>query len=56
LGRAVGIASGPIISDVPLGRIGTVDDIVKVALWLASAEAGYITGATLTIDGGWLAP
>jgi NAD(P)-dependent dehydrogenase (short-subunit alcohol dehydrogenase family) len=70
--RAVGIAPGPIdtpmlrssgadwpppiVNDVPLGRIGSVDDIANAALWLASAEAGYISGATLTIDGGWLAP
>lgn len=70
--RAVGIAPGPIdtpmlrgtgtdwpppiINDVPLGRIGTVDDIAKAALWLASDECSYISGATLPIDGGWLAP
>ena len=46
----------PIINDVPLGRIGSVDDIANAALWLASDQAGYISGATLTIDGGWLAP
>jgi NAD(P)-dependent dehydrogenase (short-subunit alcohol dehydrogenase family) len=70
--RAVGIAPGPIdtpmlrssaddwpppiSNDVPLGRIGSVEDIANAALWLASDQAGYISGATLTIDGGWLAP
>lgn len=49
-------ASPPIINDVPLGRIGSVDDIANAALWLASDQASYISGATLTIDGGWLAP
>jgi NAD(P)-dependent dehydrogenase (short-subunit alcohol dehydrogenase family) len=41
---------------VPLHRIGHVDDIANAALWLASDQANYISGATLTIDGGWLAP
>ena len=46
----------PIVEQVPLGRIGTVEDIARTALWLASDEAGYISGATLAVDGGWLAP
>lgn len=70
--RAVGIAPGPIdtpmlrrggpdwpppiINDLPLHRIGHVDDIANAALWLASDQANYISGATLTVDGGWLAP
>lgn len=35
-----------------LGRIGTVDDIAAAALYLTSAEAGFVTGTTLTVDGG----
>lgn len=38
--------------DIPLGRIGTVDDIVGAALFLASPGSNYITGHTLTVDGG----
>lgn len=37
---------------VPLGRLGTVDDVTGLALWLLSAEAGYVTGQNFTVDGG----
>ena len=37
---------------VPLGRIGVVDDIAYGALFLASDESSYVTGAELVIDGG----
>ena len=46
----------PIVEQVPLGRVGEVEEIANVTLWLASNEAAYITGATLPVDGGWLAP
>jgi 3-oxoacyl-[acyl-carrier protein] reductase len=41
---------------VPLGKLGTVDDIGHAAAFLASAEAGYITGQTLVVDGGQILP
>jgi len=37
---------------VPLGRVGCVDDIAKVACFLASPEAGYMTGQCIFVDGG----
>ena len=37
---------------VPYKRIGEPDDIGRVAVWLASDYADYITGATLFVDGG----
>lgn len=37
---------------IPLGRVGTVDDIAKPVVFLASDDAGYITGQTFWIDGG----
>lgn len=43
------------ISDCPLRRFGTPDDVAAVALMLASDESAYITGAEITIDGGILA-
>jgi NAD(P)-dependent dehydrogenase (short-subunit alcohol dehydrogenase family) len=39
-------------SKVPLGKQGTGWDVANAALFLASDEAGFITGASLTIDGG----
>ena len=39
-------------SQIPLGRIGNPNDIATAALFLASDEAGYITGQTITVDGG----
>ena len=41
-----------LISQIPLGHIGSPDDIAATALFLASDEAGYITGQTITVDGG----
>ncbi len=37
---------------VPLGRLGTVDDVADTALFLASEQASYISGVTLIVDGG----
>ncbi len=37
---------------IPLGRLGTSDEIAAAAVYLASAEAGYVTGATLHVNGG----
>jgi NAD(P)-dependent dehydrogenase (short-subunit alcohol dehydrogenase family) len=36
----------------PLRRVGTVDDIANVALFLASHEAAWVTGAVYVVDGG----
>jgi len=43
-------------ASIPLGRLGNTDDIGNAALFLASAEAGYITGQTLVVDGGQVLP
>jgi len=45
-------AKESLITKIPLGRIGSPSDIAASALFLASDEAGYITGQTLTVDGG----
>jgi NAD(P)-dependent dehydrogenase (short-subunit alcohol dehydrogenase family) len=40
---------------IPLGRIGEPVDVAWPALWLASDEAAYVTGATVVVDGGQIA-
>jgi 3-oxoacyl-[acyl-carrier protein] reductase len=43
-------------ASVPLKKLGTVEDIGYAALFLASKEAGYITGQTIIVDGGQILP
>jgi NAD(P)-dependent dehydrogenase (short-subunit alcohol dehydrogenase family) len=69
--RVNAIAPGPILTDhlrragpaaqeaaaraMPLGRIGRPEEVAAAVLWLCSDAAGFISGTTLTIDGGKLA-
>ncbi|MFQ5521313.1 MAG: SDR family NAD(P)-dependent oxidoreductase [Candidatus Methylomirabilia bacterium] len=39
----------------PMGRLGTPEEVAEAAIYLASDAAAFITGAVLTIDGGWMA-
>jgi len=43
-------------SSIPLKKLGRVEDIGNAALFLASAEANYITGQTIIVDGGQILP
>ncbi len=52
--RANAARNAELLSRMPLGRWGTPDDIAPAALFLCSPLAGYITGAVLPIDGGYL--
>ncbi len=69
--RVNALAPGPILTDnleragaaaqqaaaaaMPLQRIGRPEEVAAAVLWLCSEQAGFVTGTTLTIDGGKLA-
>jgi NAD(P)-dependent dehydrogenase (short-subunit alcohol dehydrogenase family) len=42
------------IAQIPLGRLGEPEDIVGAILYLASDESRWVTGSTVTVDGGYL--
>ncbi len=43
---------GRILTQIPAGRMGSAQEIAAAVLYLASPEAGYVTGATLHVNGG----
>ena len=43
---------GAILGQIPAGRMGSPEDIAAAVLYLASDQAGYMTGATLHVNGG----
>jgi acetoacetyl-CoA reductase len=44
-------AMAKIIATIPAGRLGRADEIARMALFLASDDSGFITGATMTVNG-----
>jgi 2-deoxy-D-gluconate 3-dehydrogenase len=44
-----------ILSRIPLGRVGNVEDVAAATVYLASPAAAMVTGHTLLVDGGWTA-
>ena len=41
-----------VVTQIPMGHFGTVEDIAHAAVFLATEEAAYITGQVLCVDGG----
>ena len=41
-----------LLSQIPLGRLGSVDDVASAVAYLASPQAGYVTGSVLHVNGG----
>jgi NAD(P)-dependent dehydrogenase (short-subunit alcohol dehydrogenase family) len=54
-GRGIAVNDEQVRAVVPAGRRGTVEEIASAVRYLASDEAGYITGHSLVVDGGWRA-
>ena len=44
-----------ILNSIPCGRLGTADEIAAAALWLCSAQASYVNGHSLVVDGATIA-
>jgi 3-oxoacyl-[acyl-carrier protein] reductase len=47
-----GEQKGRILQQIPAGRMGTPDEIAAAVLYLAAPESGYVTGATIHVNGG----
>ena len=43
---------GKFLNRIPMGRIGQPDDVAKVVLFLASEDAGFVSGVMIPVDGG----
>jgi 3-oxoacyl-[acyl-carrier protein] reductase len=47
---------GALAGQIPLGRLGSADDIAAAVLYLVSPSGGYLTGQTLHVNGGMYMP
>ena len=44
-----------VLGMIPMGKLGTIDDVVAAVMYLVSPSAGMVTGHSLRVDGGWTA-
>jgi len=52
--KALGVPEDRITSQIPARRLGKPEELGALVTFLASEQAGYITGQSLVIDGGWM--
>ena len=50
-----GLAPREIVARHPVGRLGQPDEIAEAVVWLCSDAASFVTGHTMTVDGGYVA-
>ncbi len=55
LERATGGDPERVVRNIPMRRLGQPEEVARAALWLASSEAGFVTGHLLSVDGGMIA-
>jgi 3-oxoacyl-[acyl-carrier protein] reductase len=49
-------AKASLVQQIPAGRLGSPEDVAAAVLYLASPDAAYVTGQTLSVNGGMLMP
>jgi 3-oxoacyl-[acyl-carrier protein] reductase len=52
--KSIDSATGEIVTQIPLGRMGDPEELANLVVFLASERASYITGATIQVDGGYV--
>jgi NAD(P)-dependent dehydrogenase (short-subunit alcohol dehydrogenase family) len=50
------VAAKPFINHIPARRLGTEEELAQTVVWLCSEQASYITGQTISVDGGYAIP
>ena len=44
------------VASEPMGRMGHLEEVAESVVWLCSDAASFVTGHTMTVDGGYVAP
>ncbi|MFM5908792.1 MAG: SDR family oxidoreductase [Novosphingobium sp.] len=54
MNRAADHAPDRVAKQIPIGRVGSAEDMAAAAIYLASRAGDYVVGETITVDGGWV--
>jgi 3-oxoacyl-[acyl-carrier protein] reductase len=52
-GRTEAVVEAALLSRIPVGRLGAMDDLAGIYVYLASQLCQYSTGQSFVVDGGW---